>query len=262
MDLKSKFKNLGIKIKENKKVVYIVIAIVLLIAIGVACFFYFNHKQQDDDGYVTPSDYVEIGDVNAPVVESKEEGRNLQEEAKKLNQTYPDVVGWLKVPGTTMDFAIFQSTNNERYLRHDRDNKETKWGEPFMDYRNNVKDLNASKNIIIYGHNTETDDNFTPLLNYKSKEFFKEHRIIEMSTIDGNQRWEIFSVYITDTNFFYIDTTFADAAEYSTFLNSLNNKSMYQTGAKATVDDVILTLSTCDYSRTNGRFVVQAKLIK
>ena len=82
-----------------------------------------------------------------------------------------------------------------------------------------------------------------------------------MSTIKGNYRWQIFTVYVTDTDFFYIDTVFNDLDEYKTFLNDVKSKSIYNTNQDISEKDTILTLSTCDYTRANGRFVVQAKLI-
>lgn len=241
---------------DTKKTILIIAAIILaviLITVGLISYFT-SHKK--DLGVGTP-----VGDVNKEVTESTQEGRDLQKEIKELNAKYPDVKAWLKVPGTGIDFPIFQSTNNDRYLRHDRDNVKTKWGETFLDYRCNIDNMDNMSHFIIYGHNTEVDSHFTPLLNYKNKDFFNTHQVIEMSTLNGNYRWQIFSVYVTDIDFFYIDTTFADLNEYGEFLSTLKGKSMYNTNVQVSSSDTILTLSTCDYTRKNGRFVVQAKLI-
>ena len=83
-----------------------------------------------------------------------------------------------------------------------------------------------------------------------------------MSTINGNYKWKIFTVYKTTPDFFYIDVNFDTVTEYATFLNSLKEKSMYNTNVDVDSNDTILTLSTCDYSVDDGRFVIQAKLIK
>lgn len=247
------------EVKDDKKTkILIIIAIVLgIVLITWGCIWYFSSKTNPGLGDETP-----VGDINAEVVESKDEGRNLQSEIKAINETYKDAVAWIKVPGTTVDTVVFQADNNDRYLRNDRDNKNTKWGETFLDYRCDIDNMTDKSHFIIYGHNTETDDHFTPILNYKNKEFFNEHQIIEMSTLKGNYRWQIFTVYVTDTEFFYIDTNFEDANEYKEFLNTVKSKSMYDTNQTITEKDTILTLSTCDYTRKNGRFVVQCKLIK
>lgn len=246
---------MSFNISNNKKKIIIIIAIILgVVLLTFGCIWYFKSKVSNP---VEP-----IGDINADVIESVEEGRNLQNEIKAINEKYSDAIAWIKVPGTTIDTVVFQSDDNDRYLRNDRDNVTTKWGETFMDYRCNIDNMTDKSHFIIYGHNTETDDHFTPLMNYKNKEFFNEHQIIEMSTLKGNYRWQIFTVYVTDTEFFYIDTNFADANEYKEFLNSVKSKSIYNTNQDISENDTILTLSTCDYTRTNGRFVVQCKLIK
>lgn len=247
--------------KQKRKKIIIIIAIIVAIILLITWILVIclnnNTPSTPDLGLTDP-----VGDINAPVIDSETEGRNLQNEILELNKLYPDAIAWLKVPGTVVDTPVFQSVNNDRYLRHDRDNVKTKWGETFMDYRCNIDNMSDKSHFIIYGHNTETNDHFTPLLNYKKEDFFKEHQIIEMSTINGNYKWQIFSVYVTDINFFYIDTNFVDINEYATFLSTLKSKSMYNTNTDVNSSDTILTLSTCDYSRKDGRFVVQAKLVK
>lgn len=246
------------EVKDDKKrKILIIVAIILGVAlITSACIWYFSSKTKSN------ADEEPIGDINAEVTESKDEGRNLQDEIKAIHENYEDAIAWIKVPGTSIDTVVFQADNNDRYLRDDRDNNATKWGETFLDYRCDINNMTDKSHFIIYGHNTETDDHFTPLLNYKKKDFFNDHQIVEMSTLNGNYRWQIFTVYVTDTEFFYIDTNFADANEYKEFLDTVKSKSMYDTNQTISESDTILTLSTCDYSRKNGRFVVQCKLIK
>jgi sortase B len=249
---------------KNDKIRKVVKIAVILIIIALIAFgaYYLKEKISNknvDDGI---SEEQLIGDTNKAVIGSEGQGINLQEEILALNLQYPDAIAWLMVPGTSIDMPIFKSTDNSRYLRNDRDNITTKWGETFMDYRSDINKMDGMSHFIIYGHNTEVDSHFTPLLNYKNEKFLNEHKIIEMSTIKGNFKWEIFSAYTTDTNFFYIDTVFADANDYGTFLNTLKSKSMYDTKTTISSTDTILTLSTCDYVKTNGRYVVQAKLVK
>lgn len=248
--------------KKKKKIIIIATIILLLIIACITCIFIFtkNNKPSQDLGNNNNPGQV----AEQPVIDEEPKddyGRNLQNETKSLNATYSDVIGWLVISGTTIDTPVFQSTNNNRYLRHDRDNNYYMWGEEFLDYRCNINNMDNMSHFIIYGHNSENEDNFTPLLNYKNQEFFKQNNIIEFSTLNGNYKWQIFSVYVTDTDFFYIDTNFANAEEYSEFLRTLRLKSIYDTGVEIFGNETILTLSTCDYTRKNGRFVVQAKLI-
>lgn len=246
--------------KLNKKKV-IKIGIILILAVLIIYGAYYLKQKISPKNISNGGDQL-IGDVNKEVLGSEALGINLQEELLALNLKYPDAKGWLMVPGTSIDMPIFQSTNNDRYLRNDRDNVKTKWGETFLDYRSNINNMDNMSHFIIYGHNTEVDSHFTPLMNYKNEKFLNDHKIIEFSTLNGNYKWEIFSIYTTDINDFYIDTQFANLTEYGNFLNSLKSKSLYNTDVTITSSDTILTLSTCDYTKKDGRFVVHAKLLK
>jgi len=246
------------KIKKVIKIAVILVVIALIVAGSFYLKDRFSKKNVDD----SISKEQLIGDANKEVIGSEGQGINLQEEILALNLKYPDAIAWLMVPGTSIDMPIFKSADNTRYLRNDRDNNTTKWGETFMDYRSDINNMNNMSHFIIYGHNTEVDSHFTPLLNYKNEKFLNEHKIIEMATIKGNFKWEIFSTYTTDTDFFYIDTVFSDLNDYGNFLNNVKSKSMFDTKVSISSSDTILTLSTCDYVKKNGRFVVQAKLVK
>ncbi len=251
--------------KKNIGLIIVIVLIVVMAIIGIAALIIntiVDNNRLEKPGEELGFD-IFIGDENAKVTTAKDEGRDLVEELKAVNVTYKDAIGWLKVPGTTIDYPIFQGTDNTRYYREDRDGVTQYWGETFLDYRCDITKLaSPMTNIIIYGHNTETDNRFTPLLNYKREEFYTNHRYIELATLNGLNTYEIFSVYSTDTEFYYIDTVFENNAEYENYLKSIAKKTRYSTKVDVTPDDQILTLSTCDYSRKDGRFVVQAKRVQ
>lgn len=237
------------------------VAIIIVFALALIGFFisfYISSGDRKEQG----KDYS-IGDLTMKVTDSNDENRNLQEEITNLGKTYKEAVAWLKVAGTSIDTPIFQFTDNEKYLRINRDGENTKWGENFLDYECDLSKINdPMQHYIIYGHNTEADSRFSPLLNYKNKEFYDSHKYIELATKEGVYNFEIFSVYKTTTDFYYINTTFESLQEYSDFITSLKSKSDYETDIGVSENDVILTLSTCDYSISDGRYVVEARLIK
>ncbi len=249
---------------NKKKKILIIVLIVLAILLLVSGAVYLRYKLKNRNNVDKDIGQEQfIGDPNKEVIDSQGQGINLQEEALSLNLQYKDCIGWLMVPGTSIDIPIFQSQDNSRYLRSNRDDVYTGWGETFLDYRCDINKINEEyKHYIIYGHNTEEDTCFTPLMNYKNEEFLKNHKYIEFSTLNGNYKWEIFTAFITDTNDFYIDVIFADENEYATFLNNRKSMSIFDTGVSIDSTDTILTLSTCDYTRAEGRFVVMAKLVK
>lgn len=248
-----------IKEKDKNYKLFIILTIVIgILLISAVLFFYFSKADRKELG----KDYT-VGDLSQEISDSESEGRDLIEDLNDTNKKYKDAVAWVKVLGTSIDSPVFQSQDNDRYLRNDRDNNETRWGENFLDYTCDLSKIDSEmQHYIIYGHNTEVDTRFTPLLNYKNIEFFNDHQIIEFATLDKVYKFQIFSVYKTNTDFYYIENEFEDKAEYTEFLQSIKNKSEYNTGVEITPNDTILTLSTCDYSINNGRYVVHAKMIK
>ena len=174
------------KVKGNNNMIAIVIGLIIAVGVFVYSYWYFNIRniefnfaQTEDFEFSEAEGFEFIGQKNKEVKFSEDIGLNLKEEALALSIKYNDVKGWLKVPGTSIDYPVFQSSDNNRYLRHNRDNVNDMWGELLLDYRNNVNNMYDMKNFIIYGHNTEEDTWFTPLLNYRSKEFFNTHKYIE-----------------------------------------------------------------------------------
>ncbi len=246
---------LKLKTKLSNKQIIIILGTILIIAIlGLVISICLSNIKKNND---------QFDDKSKVITDSKEENRNLQEEVKALNMEYEDIVAWIKVPGTSIDSPVFQSIDNERYLRNDKDDNQTRWGENFLDYRCKIDDINKEKqHYIIYGHNTEVDTRFTPLLNYKNKEYLDEHKYVEFATLNGSYKFEIFSAYSTSTDFYYIDTTFKNIEEYGQYLQKLKQKSEYDTNVEIQKEDTILTLSTCDYNLVDGRYVVHAKLVK
>ena len=243
---------------KNYKVFIILTIVLAVLVISFSLFFYFSKSDRKELG----KDYT-VGDLSQEVVDSQTEGRDLVQDISNINLKYKDAVAWLKVLGTSIDTPVFKAEDNERYLRNDRDNLTTRWGENFLDYTCNLNNIDTEmQHYIIYGHNTEVDTRFTPILNYKNNAFYQTHQIIEFATLENVYKFQIFSAYKTTTDFYYIETDFKDKEEFGTFVKSLKDKSEYDTGINVTQDDVILTLSTCDYSIENGRYVVHAKLIK
>lgn len=236
---------------KNKIIVISLVTVIVLAVIGLIVSFYLKYKDNSK----------EISEVKEEIYDI-ESNRNMQNEVIALNATYSDAIGWIKIPGTSIDLPIFKGATNNDYFAKDREQDDKKYGELFMDYRCNLNNLDDMSHFIVYGHNPEDGTYFSDLLKYEKEEFYKNNKIIYMSTINGNYRWEIFSVYKTTPDFFYIDVNFDSLNEYTTFLNSLKSRSMYDTGVEVDSTDTILTLSTCEYSVEDGRFVVQARLIK
>lgn len=175
--------------------------------------------------------------------------------------TNDDIIGWIVIEGTSIDYPVVQGEDNSYYLTHDINQVQSKQGSIFMDYRNS-SDL-SDNHSIIYGHNMKSGAMFHDLNKYSDQDFFKNHSIIDFYSLDGLFKWEIFSTYITDTDFNYLQTAFDSNEVYLSFINNLLSKSQYQSDVtKLTESDKVLTLSTCSDGTEDSRRVVHARLIE
>ncbi|SDZ35434.1 sortase B [Evansella caseinilytica] len=174
-----------------------------------------------------------------------------------LDEVNQDIVGWVQIPGTAIDYPVVQTDNNDDYLDYNIYKRPAKAGAIFMDFRNSgeAEDLHT----ILYGHNMKDGSMFKELLHYKEEDFFDEFRTIQFHTLYEETEWEIFSVYVTDTDFYYIETDFPTTDDYLLFLDNIIGRSLYQSDITFSSNDQLLTLTTCDYDLEDGRFVVHAK---
>src|SRR5690625_2000525 len=163
-----------------------------------------------------------------------------------LHEINPDIVGWISVEDTIINYPILQTIDNEYYLNRNYKKEESRAGSIFMDYRNNVEEEN--RNTIVYGHRMKDNTMFNSLTNYLDEDFFKNHKTINYDTMYGSYDAEVFAVYYTTTDFDYIQTDFASDEDYAAFLNEVEQKSEIQADFDVNADDEIVTLSTCDYT--------------
>lgn len=176
-----------------------------------------------------------------------------------LKKTNPDVVGWLKVNGTNINYPFVQGSDNKYYLTHSFNKSYNAAGWVFLDYRNSSTN---NKNTIIYAHGRTDKTMFGTLRKVLNNGWLNNtnNYVIKISTEIENSLWQVFSVYHIPTTSDYLQTDFNDDTSYQNFLDMIKNRSSHNFNTNVTSSDNILTLSTC-YSNSD-KMVVHAKLIK
>lgn len=181
----------------------------------------------------------------------------------------PDMVGWLTIENTNINFPIVKGKTDEDYLHKSFDGKETKYGNPFMASRNNPKDLDL--NTVIHGHNMRTGSQaFSNLRQYRTVDGFKEHPVIKFSTLYKDYSWKVYAVFLTnsfkdDDNgyiFNYLFGNINSEQNYKDYIAELDKRKLYTTGVDIKSTDRILTLSTCEYDWDGARLVVVARMVR
>lgn len=195
-----------------------------------------------------------------------------------LQSINPDVKAWIKLTGTLINYPVVQSKDNDYYLTHDFDGKESISGSIFSSYRNTWN--GNDDNIILFGHNMKAGTYFSYLVHYVpndwSKEplaFYKVHPTIQMATPDGgSQTYKIFAGIIANTDENYGDvfqyvskTRFENAADFNNYMIEIMDRSWFFTDVDLTYGDEILTMSTCWWPlgrNVDTRWVVFARKVR
>lgn len=189
---------------------------------------------------------------------------NRKEVFNKLKSTNSDVIAWIYINDTKIDYPIVQSENNEDYLNKTLDNTTSKYGSIFMDYRNDIDNLDTinGENLVIYGHNMKDKQMFGSLDKFTDKNFFNSNPIIALLLGDEEYYFQVISTYITSNDDNYINTSFSSTDEFSNFIDKIENKSKFITYNDSNSSNLLLTLSTCSYEFKDARLVVHCSLIE
>ena len=181
---------------------------------------------------------------------------------KKLQKENDDIVGWLEIEDTNINYLVLQGDDNEFYLNRNYKKEKSEKGSIFLDAKYNWNI--PSNNLLIYGHNIINGLMFQDLLKYESQDFYKKHPNIRFTTEKDDKEYEIISVfksrvyYKAEKNVFrYYDFINAKKEEdYMEFVKNAKKASIYDIEATAKYGDELITLVTCSYHIEDGRFVV------
>ncbi len=200
------------------------------------------------------------GDVTA------EDAETLLAYYGRLKEKNSDFIGWIKIPGTKLDYPVMHTPENpEYYLRRTFEGSYAISGTPFMDAACNED----SRLVMIYGHHMNNGTMFATLHNYKNKDYWEQHPEICFDTLTQIRTYEVVSAFYTEIRYdaereglFEYYKYIGDVTDesFDEYVKGITEASVYDSGVEITQDDKLITLSTCSYHHENGRFVLVAKL--
>jgi sortase B len=205
------------------------------------------------------------GEVVVHLIGEKEAPNILPEYETLLNMNQ-ELIGWVKIDDTVIDYPVMQTDDNEYYLDHNFNGESDTNGCIFMDSQCDV--VQGCDNIILYGHHMKSGKMFGALNKYSSQSYYEKHPTIQFDTIYEKGVYQIMYVFRSkvyseeDVNFKYYQFIKASSeTEFNSYMSEMASLSLYDTGVTASYGDKLLTLSTCDYQEKKGRFVVVAKKV-
>lgn len=247
---------------SNKIILLIALIAIIVLGVGyVSNCLYDNFKNKKDNADILNN--VKIDETQ--ITKTKTERMLQLEELQKENE---EIIGWLEIEGTNINYPVLQTSNNDYYLTHNYKKEKASTGSLFLDKDFDL--LNGSSNYLIYGHRNKKGLMFEDLIKYAKEDFYKEHTKIKFTTNKEDSIYEILSVfysrvyYKSEQNVFryYYFVNANNEQEYNEFVNNAKKVSIYDTGVTAKYGEQLLTLSTCEYSQEDGRFAVVCKKIE
>lgn len=216
----------------------------------VALFVYKDFKNM----YDSQNTYDEIKEQCVSEKSAQNDDKKIDWD--KLYKINSDIVAWIYIPGTPIDYPVLKSKDYDYYLAHDLYGKSSKYGSIFIDKRLYDEPF-KSENLIIYGHNMGhwTDVMFGSLMEYKDKGYFKKHKYVYLYTPERKVKYQIISVREVSSSSDAYDIDIKKR-EFSNWINNLISKSIYPCIDSDSVCNVkhIMTLSTCTYG--TNRFAI------
>lgn len=255
------------KKEKNSKlnVLKIILIIVFILCVIFSAFKIIEYVKNKKDN----QDIKDFMSSTSSIVEKDEASESRIDKVKILQKENSDIVGWLEIPNTNISYPVLQGTDNSYYMYHNYKKEKSNDGSLFLD---KSYDWNKpSTNLLIYGHNNRgSEEMFVELLDYKDKNFYKEHTKIRFTTEKEDAEYEIISIFLSrvyyqheqDVFRYYYFVDAKNEEEFNSFIDNCKKATMHNIETKAEYGDSLITLSTCEYSQEDGRFAVVAKKIK
>ena len=183
-----------------------------------------------------------------------------QVDFEALLEENPDVVGWILIENTNINYPIVQGTDNEYYVDHLVSGQKNAAGSIFMDFRNEP-DF-TDKNTVIYGHNMKNKSMFAHINEYRSQEAYEKRSMGKIMTPDGNFRFRIIAGYVASLDDDAWQMDFENEAAYQKWLEAAVEKSFFDSGYEPDPEHRIITLSTCAYDFDDARYILVCRILE
>ncbi|MCC8073938.1 MAG: class B sortase [Clostridiales bacterium] len=239
---------------KKKICIAMIVALSILFTLSAAYLFtYYQNLNKENDAY---DDLINIVDdeENNPV--------DKFNKYAKLYEQNNDFIGWIKIDKTNINYPVMQTPDNPNYyLKHNFNKEYSSYGCPYL--QENCSVNTDKSNLIIYGHNMKDGAMFSNLTKYSDYDFYTEHKYIQFDTLDSENTYKIVYVFKTVSGSFEYNkyTSFGNEEVFNEFIEKCEKLSLYRTDEAIKYGDNLITLSTCEYTRKNSRFVVIAKKV-
>ncbi len=260
------------QLKKRERIRKLTSFLCIVLAVGCLGYFgayYYFHERTSADTEALASMKIASGNVQTSLAYTLAADREapVLDEYVNLLAKNKNLIGWLKIDDTNIDYPVMQNGDREYYLTHNFNQESDKNGCIFMDPDCDV--LQPSTNLIVYGHHMSSGKMFGKLDLYKDREYMKAHDTIQFDTIYEKGIYKVAYVFMdevhADNEVTFKYYQFIDAnseEEFNSNISAIEKMALFGANVSVSYGDRLLTLSTCDKTETkDGRFVILAKKI-
>ena len=200
----------------------------------------------------------EMEEEDPPREPDANEAALLEMDLVALQQSNPDVRGWIAIPDTVISYPIVQGTDNSYYLNHTWNHEWNSAGSIFLERQ--ISPDFSDYNTLIYGHRMNNGTMFTGLHDYKSLEFWQTHSYVYILTPTGVSCYQVYAAYEAPVDSITYALELNSESIYRDFLDFGLENSWIDTGVQPLSADPVITLVCCTGHGHAARWVVQAVL--
>lgn len=248
--------------KKRIALILLLLAVVLAAAAGIKTYVDYQVRAAAEREYESLAELARQTEARVETetpIESEPEETEAPyvspiqfDELKEIN---PDIVGWLKVEGTEIDYPIVQTGNNETYLNTDFEGKKSVAGAIYLDYESEP-DFSGRHNII-YGHNMKNGSMFKDIVKYKDEEYFMEHQDITVYTPEREYHLRPMSVLYTEPTGMRRKTKFATEESFQAYVEEMTKGCSFAQIPEKPLEQ-LWSFITCSYEFNDARTILYA----
>lgn len=246
-----------VEVRIIKKLGGLIVFILLIISV----FLFFFIRSKKDISSIEEQTETELIILEDKIEETEEIKEPETEEEyvspidfDALREQNEDIIAWVRVPNTNIDYPILWNNDNEFYLKHDLDKKESVYGSIFLD-KDSEPDFSGRHNII-YGHNMKNKSMFQNIILFKDEEFFKNNRDVYVYTKDREYHLRTMACLYTDASYEKRQTAFESSDKFKEYVDKMTHSCEFREIPEGMEVEKLWSFITCSYEFNDARTIL------
>ncbi len=166
-----------------------------------------------------------------------------------LKSINPDIVGWIQIPGTVIDYPIcWRDGDNEYYMTHSAEGEKRAFGAIMLDGANSSA---AEEHLVVlYGHHMRNGTMFKDIVRYTDADFLNDHKSISLFFPDREERYSVIGTIVCSTKNFEPSQMVEEELRFKEWC-----RNSWRGLPEEIIQKKMLALVTCSYGSRDERTI-------